>query len=209
MADSPENRPVSKETRTSLVDTGWSDTPPSSEGDSTVQISRDELEKLVSVPPAADATSRELPLYEASPEDGSGDNDAPHPDDATKRISYAALLGGSQAGRGGPSRPPRAPPEVHELPTLIAHQPLTEETARALALASVPSLDDAVELDEPLPSFDEEAEPSFEILEQAAATYASPYGSAPDQPLPAPRHLSGQHCSHGSPSNRQPPWVPR
>src|SRR5262245_36661143 len=125
MADSPENRPVSKETRTSLVDTGWSDTPPSSEGDSTVQISMDELEKLVSVPPAGDGTARELPRYEASLDDSSSDNEAPHPDDATKRISYAALLGGSQAGRGGPSRPPRAPPEVHELPTLIAHQPLT------------------------------------------------------------------------------------
>lgn len=180
MADSPENRPLSKETRTSLLDTGWSDMPPSSEGDSTVQISRDELEKLVTVPPASDAPPRELPRYEASPDDGSSDNEAAHPDDATKRISYAALLGGSQAGRGGPRRA-----EVHELPTLIAHRPLTEEVARALALEAVPSIDDdAVEFDEPLPSFEQA---SFDKFEEAAATFASPFGSAPDQGLPPTR----------------------
>ena len=92
-----------------------------------MQISRDELEKLVSIPPPSDGKPRELPRYEARLDDSSPDNDAPHPDDATKRISYAALLGGSQAGRGGPQRA-----EVHELPTLIAHRPLTEEAARAI-----------------------------------------------------------------------------
>jgi len=184
MADSPENRPLSKETRTSLLDTGWSDAPPSSEGDSTVQISRDELEKLVTVAPGSDAPPRELPRYEASHDDNTAENQAAHPDDATKRISYAALLGGSQAGRGGPRRPA---PEVHELPTLIAHQPLSEEAARALALAAVPSIDDAVEIDEPLPSFEQEVEPAFEKFERAAAALAAPYGGAPAEPVPAPR----------------------
>ncbi len=179
MADSPEHRPLSKQTRTSLVDTGWSDEPPLAEGDSTVQISRDELEKLVTVAPGSDAPPRELPRYEAS-DDGASDNEAAHPDDATKRISYAALLGGSQAGRGGPRRA-----EVHELPTLIAHKPLTEEVARVLALEAVPSLDDeAVEFDEPLPSFEQA---SFDKFEEAAATFASPFGSAPDAAAPPTR----------------------
>lgn len=182
MADSPDNRPLSKETRTSLVDTGWSDS------ESTVQISRDDLEKLVTAPAGADAP-RELPRYEASPEDSSPDNDAAHPDDATKRISYAALLGGSQAGRGGPRR--TDVPEMNDLPTLIAHQPLTEEVARVLALASVPSVDDAVEIeaveiDEPLPSFEHEIDASFDKFEAAAASYAAPFGSTPDLE-PSPR----------------------
>lgn len=179
MADSPENRPLSKQTRTSLVDTGWTDIPPSSDGDSTVQVSRAELEKLVSTPTGSDAPPRELPRYEASSDDASSDDEPLHPDDATKRISYAALLGGSQAGRGGPRRA-----EVHELPTLIAHEPLTEEAARALALQTVPSIDDdAVEVDAPLPSFEHA---SFDKFEEAAASSRSPFGSAPEPPSGPP-----------------------
>ena len=100
MPDSPENRPLSKETRTSLVDTGWTDIPPSSEGESTVQISRDELEKLVTVEPVPDEPPRELPRYEASSDDSAPDNEPAHPDDA-RLLLHADRHGLLQHAGGG------------------------------------------------------------------------------------------------------------
>ncbi len=177
MSDDPAKRPQSHEVRTSLVDDGWSDIPPSAEGESTVQLSRDELNDIVKAHVPKPPETRELPRYELA-DDGAPDSAPIHSDDATKRIAYAALLGGSEAGRGGPSQPP----PVHEQPTLVGHQPLSEEDALRLAAESeeTPEPDPAPAWsasepkaqypsdDAPLPSFATEAEYSMAELEQAA-----------------------------------------
>lgn len=125
MSENRRARESSSEIRASLVDSGWSeppgspsDAPPSSRPDvKTRQISAEELAELVRSAegaPIDPAEPRDLPRYDAP----SATSDEPErilddlvpPEEMTKRIPYARLLGGSQAGHGGPKSPAAPPP---------------------------------------------------------------------------------------------------
>lgn len=181
--------------RTSLVDSGWSEVPVPGD-EATEQLSQDDLRELVQAHTPERAEPRELPRYESSSDDAP-ESEQVHSDDATKRIAYAALLGGSQAGRGGPRQ---VPDRFYEQPTLVGHQPLSEEAARKLAGAEPESESESgpapatpsgwtpepiPAAEPPLPSFDEMAEPSVEDFERAAQRSDSSAPRAPESdPLP-------------------------
>lgn len=183
MPELPKNRPTSRDVRTSLVDDGWSDIPPEVDDESTVQVSRDELDRMVEGHTSERAAPRELPRYEMS-EEGGSESDRLRHDDATKRIAYAALLGGSQAGKGGPRA---VADQVHEQPTLVGQPRLSEEAARQLAQA-------APRAEAPLPSFADEQEPSLgdPAFEQAAESFEPEFAFVPGVEPPERELLAQQ-----------------
>jgi hypothetical protein len=184
MSEQPKNRPASRDVRTSLVDNGWSDVPPEVDDESTVQVSRDELDRMVESHTSERAAPRELPRYEALAEEGNSDSERLRQDDATKRIAYAALLGGSQAGKGGPRA---AAAYVHEQPTLVGQPRLSEEAARQLAVPEP-------EAGAPLPSFADEQDSASanEAFEHAAESFEPEFAFVPGVEPPEqemlPRH---------------------
>ena len=171
MSEQPKNRPASRDVRTSIVDNGWSDIPPEVDDESTVQVSRDDLDRMVESHTSERAEPRELPRYDAAPEEGASDSERLRQDDATKRIAYAALLGGSQAGKGGPRA---VPAYVHEQPTLVGQPRLSEEAARQLA-------EPEAQAEAPLPSFADEQDSALadQAFEQAAESFEPEFAFVP------------------------------